>query len=105
MNAYRTLAATALIVLGSVAAQAAEPRMDGDWSNDPVSLQAPSTVTRAQVVAELAAARQNGTMPRSGEWYDEPAPLSTQPSTLTRAEVRAEAVAALKSHDFVGRDH
>ncbi len=105
MNAYRTFGAAALIALSAVAAQAAEPRMDGDWSNDPVSLQAPSTVTRAQVIAELAAARQNGTLPRAGDWYDEPAPLGSQPSTLTRAEVRAEAIAALKNHELVGGDH
>lgn len=105
MNAYRTLGTAALIALSAVAVQAAEPRMDGDWSNDPVSMQAPSTLTRAQVVAELAAARENGTLPRSGQWYDEPAPLGGQTSVLTRAEVRAEAVAAMKNHEFVGGDH
>lgn len=32
-------------------------------------------LTRAQVVQELVEARANGTLPRPGAWYDEPAPV------------------------------
>ena len=65
----------------------------------------PSTLTREAVIAELVAARKAGTLPRDGEWYNVPAPISTQSGTvLTREAVRAEAMAAAKAGTIVHGD-
>lgn len=93
MHTYRTLAA-ATLALSALAAHAAP---NGSGAEAAVKQQAPSTLTREAVIAELVAARQNGTLPRDGEWYNVPAPLALGGSTLTRAAVRDEAIAARKN--------
>lgn len=102
MNAYRTLTVAAALALSTLAAQAAGPQLPttGEWSSAPLTAEAPSTLTRQAVVADLVAAREAGTMPRDGEWSNVPAPLgsASAATTLTRAEVRAEAIAAAKAN-------
>lgn len=93
MHTYRTLAA-ATLALSALAAHAAP---NGSGAEAAVKQQAPSTLTREAVIAELVAARQNGTLPRDGEWYNVPAPLALGGSTLTREAVRDEAIAARKN--------
>jgi len=103
---YRTLATAAAIALSAFAANAASG-VEGDGSNYPAASTATSGLTREAVVADLVAARQNGTLPRAGDWYDVPAPLaiSSNETVLTRKEVQAETVAAAKSNRNFGGDH
>lgn len=91
MNTYRTLAAVTALSLGALAANAA-PQEDYEI-NYPAATPAaaPSTVTREAVITELIAARKAGTLPREGDWYNEPAPLGK--STLAREAVLTDAAA------------
>ncbi|CAM3760494.1 DUF4148 domain-containing protein [Paracidovorax anthurii] len=103
------LAAATLFSLSAFAAQA-DTRTDGDGSGYPATASAPSTLTREAVIADLVAARKNGTLPNSGDWSDVPAPLalsgqSSRAPAVARDQVRAEAVAAARSHDIVSGDH
>jgi len=98
MTNYRTLATVAALALSAFAANAQSN--NGDASIYPSLQSAPSTLTREAVIAELVSARQNGTLPQGGEWYDVPAPLALSgqsTTTVTRAEVRAQAVAASRA--------
>lgn len=95
MKISRTLAAAATLALSALAAHAAP---QGAGEEAAAAPQASSTLTREAVIAELVAARQNGTLPRGGEWYNVPAPLALGgSSTLTRQAVRDEAIAARKN--------
>ncbi|WOI45939.1 DUF4148 domain-containing protein [Acidovorax sp. BLS4] len=104
MNNYRTLATAAAIALSAFAAHAG---VEGDGSDYPAPVAASSALTREAVVADLVAARQNGTLPRAGDWYDVPAPLavSGNATVITRKEVQAQTVAAAKSRNTVSGDH
>ena len=99
MNLYRTLSLTAALAVSTMAAQAAPQDTYGETY--PVYQATPSTLTRAEVIAELVAARQAGTMPRTGDWSNTPAPLALAPSTLTREAVRSEAIAAAKKGPII----
>ncbi|AVS75477.1 DUF4148 domain-containing protein [Paracidovorax cattleyae] len=107
MNRKPLAIAAALLALTAFSAQA-DTGIQGDWNNYPAVNDGPSTLTREAVIADLVAARQNGTMPRSGEWSDVPAPLAVSngnTQVVTRDQVRAEAVAAARSHEIVSGDH
>lgn len=98
MTNYRTLTAVAALALSAFAANAQSN--NGDASIYPSLQSAPSTLTREAVIAELVSARQNGTLPQGGDWYDVPAPLALSgqsDTTVTRAQVRAQAVAAARA--------
>lgn len=84
MNIKHIAASVSLLFAAGVAL--AEPAE----LNFPKQGGAASGVTRAQVQAEVIAARDAGQLYRSEVEY----PELNQPSTLTRAEVRAEAIAA-----------
>ena len=96
MHTYRTLAA-ATLALSALSALAAHAAPNGSGAEAAVKQQAPSTLTREAVIAELVAARQNGTLPRDGEWYNVPAPVALAGSTVTREAVRAQAIEAPKN--------
>ncbi|WP_019701917.1 DUF4148 domain-containing protein [Paracidovorax oryzae] len=108
MNRKPLAIAAALLALSAISAQA-DTRIQGDWNNYPaVNDSTPSTLTREAVIADLVAARQNGTMPRGGDWSDVPAPLALSNSNtqvVTRDQVRSEAIAAARSHEIVSGDH
>lgn len=90
-------ALVALSMLAAVAAHAENPSID-------TSAQQKSTQTRAQVQAELAQARADGTLQLAHSEY---APVALTESERSRAEVRAEAVAANRAHfghDWYGED-
>ncbi|MHA7598727.1 DUF4148 domain-containing protein [Alicycliphilus sp. T452] len=91
----KTLIAAAL-ALGAIAtAHADAPIQYGEGSYPGNAMQSqPSTLTREAVIADLVAARANGTMPRSGEWDDMAAGTA---SARTRAEVRKEAIEAAQA--------
>lgn len=86
MKTHITAIALALASLSSFATQSTNPdRVPGQ----PVA----STLTRAQVHADLLAAIARGEQPSSGN-YSRNSGKSTTVSTLTRAEVRADLLAA-----------
>ena len=64
---YRTLAALSVLALSSWAAQAQSVGAFGEGSNYPAAASTHTTLTRAAVAADLAAARANGTMPHDAE--------------------------------------
>ena len=99
MTHYRTLTTFAVLALSGFAANAQSN--NGDAGVYPAFDNTPSTLTREAVVAELVNARQNGSLPHGGEWYEVPAPLalSGQTTTVTRAEVRAQAIAAARANE------
>lgn len=93
----RVLVAAAM-TLGAIAIAHADQYgySEAGWdANDSMQSQ-PSTLTRAEVKAEVTAELANGTLPRYEESYSPPAAMGT--STLTRAEVRAEGRAAAQQH-------
>ncbi|ABM34455.1 DUF4148 domain-containing protein [Paracidovorax citrulli] len=110
MNRKPLAIAAALLALSAFSAQA-DTGIQGDWNNYPAVNDTPSTLTREAVIADLVAARQNGTMPRGGDWSDVPAPLALSGAAggdtqvVTREQVRAEAIAAARSHEIVTGDH
>ena len=110
MTNYRTLATVAALALSAFAANAQSNNGASFGEGDiyPSFQSAPSTLTREADIAELVSARQNGTLPRDGDWSNMPAPLalSGQPdTTLTRAEVRAQAIAAARAGEIVSGEH
>ncbi len=93
MNAriFSIAGVAAALMMGSVAAQA-NP-FEGDQSIAPKTA-ATSTLTRAEVQAQVTEAQRNGTMAVMGDrvnTYDG----ARQTSTLTRAQVQAEARQAM----------
>ncbi|RYF08579.1 MAG: DUF4148 domain-containing protein [Comamonadaceae bacterium] len=101
---YRNLAALSVLAVSAFAAQAQSP-FEGNRSNSPSIQSAPSTLTRAQVIADLQAARANGTMLRDGDSSEAPRSINEVRSTLNRADVRAEAIAAAKADTIVHGEH
>ncbi|WP_394787056.1 DUF4148 domain-containing protein [Rhodoferax sp.] len=92
MNSKKLLA-TSLIALASVAATSAfADSYDRDY---PVIAPTHSTVTRAQVQAELAQARKDGTLAQLNDDHAYPVIAETAPAK-SRAEVRAELIQAQK---------
>lgn len=97
MNKTLIAAALALGAIASAHADAPVQYGEGAYPANLMQTQ-PSTLTREAVIADLMAARANGTMPRSGEWDDmAAAPLGGTAGALTRAEVRKEAVEAAQA--------
>ena len=91
MNAKALFALTvAVALLSSGVAMASEATEFNDT---------PSTLTRAQVRAELARAQAGGSLAGAGETYGYLQPLVA--SVRSRDEVRAEARAAARAHPFV----
>jgi hypothetical protein len=91
MNTTKFLAAS-LIALASVATTSAfADSYDRDY---PVVSNTPSTVTRAQVRAELVAAEKDGSLAAIND-NNYPV-ITTHGTSLTRAEVRADLIKAEK---------
>lgn len=111
MNNYRTLTTVAVLALSAFAANAQSNNGGAFGEGDiyPAAVQsAPSTLTREAVIAELVAARANGTLPRDGDWSNAPAPLALSGqsnTTVTRSEVRAQAIAAARAGEIVSGEH
>lgn len=108
----KPLALTAAVLALSAFSAQADTGAQTDWIHYPAVNQATSsTLTREAVIADLVAARQNGTMPRDGDWTNVPAPLALSGSAdantqvATREQVRAEAIAAARAHTIVSGDH
>ena len=99
----RNLLVVAGFALAGVAAQAATNTAPvGDTSNYPAYAPSTSTLSRADVQAQLAQAQRNGTMAMHGDQvttYDGQHP---QTSSLSRAQVQAEAAAALRAGHLEG---
>ncbi|CAB5688714.1 Uncharacterised protein [Delftia tsuruhatensis] len=91
MKNTRRFAILAALAVSAVAAQAAGFDY-ADNSSYPPEVKTQSTLTRAQVIADLKAAQANGTMPSVAEGY---LPIeNTAASSVSRDEVRREAAAA-----------
>lgn len=103
---YRNLAALSVLAVSAIAAQAqtASP-FEGNRSAYPSIQATPSTLTRAAVIADLQAARANGTMNVDGDRSEAPRSITQVGSTLSRADVRAEAIAAAKADTIVHGEH
>ncbi|WP_394787057.1 DUF4148 domain-containing protein [Rhodoferax sp.] len=92
MNKTKFLAST-VIALASVAATSAfADSYDRDY---PVSAPTHSTVTRAQVQAELAQARKDGSLAALEDDHSYPV-IAVSGEAKTRADVHAELVQAVK---------
>ncbi|WP_280187866.1 DUF4148 domain-containing protein [Delftia sp. PS-11] len=91
MKNTRRFAIIAALTVSAAAAQAAGFDF-AENSSYPPEVQTQSTLTRAQVIADLKAAQANGTLLSVGEGY-QPA-QNTAASTLSREQVRQEAAAA-----------
>jgi Domain of unknown function (DUF4148) len=70
---------------------------------DTVPAKGSSSLTRAEVKAELLAARQSGTLHERGESYGNWVASSPQPSTRSRADVRAELAIARAAGELDNR--
>ncbi len=91
MNTTKLVAASLLAFASMAATSAFADAYDRDY---PVVANAHSTVTRAQVKAELLAAEKDGSM---AAFSDSTYPaIATTGVALTRAEVRADLVRAEK---------
>ena len=90
MNAKQVLAAVAITLVGS-AAMATEATQFNP---------APSTLTRAEVKADLAHAVADGLIARGEASQYDYAPAKAAAGALARTEVRAEARAFARSHAF-----
>lgn len=92
MNNRKILASTVI----ALAAMAAGSAFADSYDREQASI-APtqSTLTRAQVQAELAQARQDGSLPSMNNYYDYPV-IANVGTAKTRAQVRAELVQAQK---------
>ncbi len=99
MNRKHLLAAALLAVAGSSAFAGGEY----DPLNQPAEPAAKSTVTRAQVQAELAAARAAGELRSDRD--DRLLPFRNVKSTLTREQVKAEYAAAVADGSIADFDH
>lgn len=94
MKNTRRFALLAALAVSAAAAQAGSFDF-GDNSSYPPEVQTHSTLTRAQVIADLKAAQANGTMPSVAEGY---LPIqNTATAGVSREEVRREAAAAERS--------
>ena len=89
-NANR-LALAAVVALSAFAAQAGQNFEDGSW---PPAAPSTSTLTRAEVLADLQAAQQNGRMPNYDFTYVTPQKESG--TVITREQVKAETLATMK---------
>ncbi|GEM_PF-3543968 len=89
MNAKQLLAALAIALAGNVAMASEEATL----FNDP-----PSTLSRAEVKAELAHAKADGTLFANGEASRFVEPRAA--TAVARAEVRAEARTYARNHSF-----
>lgn len=95
IHTFGIAAALALTALTSQAASTAIPHGDQDW---PPVIESHSTLTRAQVVAELQDARKNHRMAvTDGDQVQLRADELSTTSAVSREAVRAEAAAALKN--------
>ena len=98
MKTMHTLGIAAALALTALTSQAANyeiPHGDESW---PPVVHSTSTLTRAQVLAELQDARQNHRMAvTDGDQVQLRADELTTTSSISREAVRAEAAAALKS--------
>ena len=93
MNAKTLIAAAALAIVGTSA-----------FANEVTEFQPQSTLTRAEVLADLARARANGTLDSHGESYGVVAPATVvagnargNVTTLSRVEVRGTVDRAIAS--------
>ena len=95
MNKTLIAAALALGTLSAAHAGEAVQYSEANYPSDSFQSQ-PSTLTRAAVIADLVAARANGSLPQYGE--DLGSNLAQGSSTLTREQVRSEAIRAARNH-------
>ena len=90
----------AVMTLGAIATAHADSAFqqygEANYPGDSMQSQ-PSTLTRTAVIADLMAARANGTLPRYEEWSGMSTPVAATMSTLTRAEVRQQAIDATQA--------
>ncbi len=91
----RQLTIAASLALAGFAAQAATTAPMGNGSDYPAYPATHSTLTRAQVQAEVVAAQHNGTMAMVGDRVNTARNQAAPASALTRAQVQAEAHAAM----------
>ena len=93
MTNYRTLATVAALALSAFAANAQSNNGASFGEGDiyPSFQSAPSTLTRAQVQAELAQAAKDGTLEMNDATYPV---VADAVSTKTRAEVQRETLAS-----------
>ena len=101
MNSIQRFAFPAVAVLSLAAAGTAFAGTTYHGDAAVISPAAQSTVTRAQVQAELVQARADGSMKVWSSSYN---PFAAVKSVKTRAEVRAEAVAARSADLGYGED-
>jgi hypothetical protein len=87
-------AAVVLAVAASGAVMAESPTMDVSTYSDA------QTVSRAEVIAELRAAKAAGTLQLAGEQSARVLPATAQTSSVSRASVRAEAQQIARAHMF-----
>lgn len=93
-NASR-FAFAAVVALSAFAAQAGQNFDDGNW---PPAAPSNHTLTRAEVLADLQAARQNGSIPSYDFTF-----VSAQPqaaTVVTREQIKAETTAAMKNGEL-----
>ena len=99
----RNLLVVAGFALAGVAAQAATSTAPvGDASNYPAYAPSTSTLTRAEVQAQVVQAQRNGTMAMRGDQVTTYNGQYPQTSSLSRAQVQAEAAAALRAGHLSG---
>ena len=99
----RKLLVIAGFALAGVAAQAATSTAPvGDASNYPAYAPSTSTLTRAEVQAQVVQAQRNGTMAMRGDQVTTYNGQYPQTSSLSRAQVQAEAAAALRAGHLNG---
>ncbi|WP_370681410.1 DUF4148 domain-containing protein [Comamonas sp. GB3 AK4-5] len=91
-------AALSLAALGAQAAGVPAPQGEQPW---PPTVESHSTLTRAEVVAELQAARQQHRMAMNGNQVQLRADELAINSAVSREAVRAETQAALKEGSIV----
>ena len=94
MHTFRTTAfiLSSILVVSTQTARAEDPFFTSESGYPPAANTQGSTVTRAQVKAELAKARAAGLIGNSESDY--PPAVNTQGSTVTRAQVKAELAKA-----------
>lgn len=94
MKNTQRLALVATLAVSAMSAQAAGFNFAENGSYPP-EVQVQSTLTRAQVIADLQAARANGTMPLVGDHYQ--TAQSAKGTSANRDQVRQQAASALQS--------
>lgn len=102
--AVATIAAAALLSAGAAFAAPGEAWAGvGIGEGEVLRAHAPiqSTLSRAEVVAQVGEARRQSALPAAGELASLPVVASAQP-TRARAEVKRETVQALRSGDTLG---